>query len=422
MSDDHAVTVTETPTGVLVGSKEVSFIELEALIEAAERNAQVTIDDVAHALKDVEVGSAAFEVLVDSLGAVGVAIHDHLDDELHHDDLPVSRSVTSTRGRPPVAKKVHGPLRVERPLGDATDAYLREIGRVPLLTAEEEIELSTRLHEGVEAARRLEAAHDEGHVLDPEAASTLNFAVKRGAKARARLIESNLRLVVSIAKRYRRDSIAMLDLIQEGNIGLMKAVEKFDPTKGFRFSTYASFWIRQSLSRAVAEQGRSIRIPVHLVELINRIKAVQREFVQLHHREPSMIELGAELHLDPHRVEELLIASQEILSTDQPLSSEDGFTLGDTIGDPSIVDVETGLDHDDLDDQLSVILGSLDVKDREVVKLRFGLGSNRPHTLEEVGKILGVTKERARQRELRALARLKREHGIEGLKSYLSGD
>jgi RNA polymerase primary sigma factor len=419
MSDDHNLTVTETPTGVIVGAKEISFIELEALIEAAERNAQVTIEDVAHALKDVEVGPAAFEVLVDSLGAVGIDVHDHSVDEVHLEGPHGSRSVKSERGRPPVAKKVHGPLRVERPLGDATDAYLREIGRVPLLTAEEEIELSTRLHDGEEAARRLEAAGIEGVILDPEVASTLNFTVKRGAKARARLIESNLRLVVSIAKRYRRDGIAMLDLIQEGNIGLMKAVEKFDPTKGFRFSTYASFWIRQSLSRAVAEQGRSIRIPVHLVELINRIKGAQREFVQVHHREPTMIELGAELHLDPNRIEELLIASQEILSTDQPLSSEDGFTLGDTIGDPSIVDVETDLD---LDDQLSSILGSLDVKDREVVTLRFGLGSNRPHTLEEVGKILGVTKERARQRELRALARLKREHGIEELKSYLSND
>ena len=402
--------------GVLVGTMPVSFVELDALIEAAERNAQLTPEDVAHALMDVEVDGHAFEVLLDSLGEHGIELH---DDAEHHEDLglepAISRSKVAEKGKPPLAKKVTGPVRVERPLSDATESYLREIGRVPLLTADEEKELATELHLGLEAQKILELGE-----LDPAEESSNRMAVRRGNRARARLIEANLRLVVSIAKRYRRSGLPLLDLIQEGNIGLMKAVEKFDPTRGFRFSTYASFWIRQSLSRAIADQGRSIRIPVHLVELINRIRAVQRELVQELHREPTFEELGAELHLAPERIEELLLASQDILSTDQPLTSEEGFTLGDTISDPSSVDLEAGLDNRDLDEQLNSILGSLDLKDREVVKLRFGLGGNQPHTLEEVGAILGVTKERARQRELRALARLKRDHGSDRLKEYLS--
>ena len=270
------------------------------------------------------------------------------------------------------------------------DAYISTVNRLPVLSAEQEIKLAQRLRDSddIDAARELVLSH--------------------------------LRLVVSVARQYLGYGLPHADLIQEGNIGLMKAVEKFDPTRGFRFSTYASFWIRQSLSRAIADQGRSIRIPVHLVELINRIRAVQRELVQELHREPTYEELGAELHLAPERIEELLLASQDILSTDQPLTSEEGFTLGDTISDPSSVDLEAGLDNRDLDEQLNSILGSLDLKDREVVKLRFGLGGNQPHTLEEVGAILGVTKERARQRELRALARLKRDHGSDRLKEYLS--
>lgn len=393
----------------------IATIELEALIDAGRRNDGLTHDHVAHALEHVELSGSTLAEIVSAIEASGVTI---LDDSPSHDELhdEVPRVVLERQKAPLVpieTTRPSGRVVVSRPSGDGLSQYLAEIGRTALLTAEEEIELATELHDGLDADAAL-LAED----LDPETQSALRMASRRGARARARLIEANLRLVVSIARKYQRAGMGLLDLIQEGNIGLMKAVERFDPTKGFRFSTYASIWIRQALSRAVADQGRVIRIPVHLVELINRIKGVERDLMGSLQRTPTIGELATAVGLPVDRVEELLSASQEVLSVDAPVRDDGAFTLGDTIKAPDEGDPDADLDRAALDERLSVLLGSLETRDRQVMVLRFGLDGEGPRTLDEVGRALNVTKERVRQIEMRALHRLKDQGGSSDLRSF----
>jgi RNA polymerase sigma factor (sigma-70 family) len=405
-----------TVAKVDISRSALSAIELHALIEAGRREDGLSHEHLAHALHHVELSGPLLADVIAAIEASGVQLLDDLPshDELHAEvpRVEISTRVASRTPAPP--KKPAGRVVVERPLGDGLSSYLHEIGRSALLSAEEEIELATELHDGIDADAALHAED-----LDPATQSALRMASRRGARARARLIESNLRLVVSIARKYQRPGIQMLDLIQEGNIGLMKAVEKFDPTKGFRFSTYASFWIRQALSRAIADQGRAIRVPVHLVELINRIKAVERELSASLQRSPSIEELARAVDLSVERVEELLAASQDILSVDAPLRDDEAYTLGDTIQDRHVVDPDANLDREALDDRLAVLLGSLETRDRQVMVLRFGLDGEGPRTLDEVGKALNVTKERVRQIEMRALHRLKDQGDAASLRAFI---
>lgn len=405
-----------TVVNVAVPQSAVAAIEIQALIEAGRREDGLSHDHLANALQHVELSGPLLAEVIAAIEASGVEV---LDDLPSHEELHVEVPHVELSQRAPslersTPKKPAGRVVVERPLGDGLSSYLHEIGRSALLSADEEIELATELHDGIDADAAL-LAED----LDPATQSALRMASRRGARARARLIESNLRLVVSIARKYQRSGMPMLDLIQEGNIGLMKAVERFDPTKGFRFSTYASFWIRQALSRAIADQGRAIRIPVHLVELINRIKAVERELTVSLQRAPSIDELAAAADLSADRVEELLAASQDILSVDAPLRDDEAYTLGDTIQDHHVVDPEANLDRQALDDRLGVLLGSLETRDRQVMVLRFGLDGEGPRTLDEVGTALNVTKERVRQIEMRALHRLKDQGDAASLREFI---
>jgi RNA polymerase primary sigma factor len=301
---------------------------------------------------------------------------------------------------------------------DLVRVYLREIGRVALLTAADEVDLAKRVEAGVFAAERLEQLECAGN-LSAELRRDLLAVVGDGQRAKQRLIESNLRLVVSIAKRYAGRGLPFLDLIQEGNLGLIRAVEKFDYTRGFKFSTYASWWIRQAVSRAVADQARTIRIPVHMVETVNRILRAQRLLVQSLGRDPSAAEIAVQVDMPAARVEEIKRLAMEPVSLHSPVGEEEGSELGDLIEDSESVPpaelVSAGL----LASHVEAVLTHLGDREREVVRMRYGLTDGEPRTLEEVGRAFGVTRERVRQIEAKSLAKLRHPHLSAQLRDYL---
>ncbi len=298
---------------------------------------------------------------------------------------------------------------------DLVRVYLREIGRVPLLTAAEEVDLARRVEAGVFAAERLTGPTK----LPGDLRRDLTTISRDGDRAKRQLIEANLRLVVSIAKRYSGRGLPFLDLIQEGNLGLIRAVEKFDYTRGYKFSTYASWWIRQAVSRAVADQARTIRIPVHMVETVNRILRTQRLLVQSLGREPTVAEIAERVDLPVERVSEIRRLAMEPVSLHSPVGEEDGSELGDLIEDSESVApadvVSVGL----LQTHVEAVLGHLGEREREVVRMRYGLTDGEPRTLEEVGRAFGVTRERVRQIEAKSLAKLRHPHLSAQLRDYL---
>jgi RNA polymerase primary sigma factor len=293
--------------------------------------------------------------------------------------------------------------------------YLRDIGRVPLLTAQDEVELAKAVEAGVLATEQL-AVHPE---LSEALRRDLQAVELAGRRAKRRLVESNLRLVVSIAKRYAGRRMAFLDLIQEGNLGLIRAVEKFDYAKGFKFSTYATWWIRQAITRAVADQARTIRIPVHMVETINRVVRQQRRLLQDLGREPTPEELGAALDLTPDKVLEILELAREPVSLDTPIGEGDGSQFGDFIEDSNAVVPSDAVAFRLLQDSLDSLLHDLSERERQVIVLRFGLADGVPRTLEEVGQAFGVTRERIRQIESKTLMKLRHPSRAAELRDYL---
>jgi RNA polymerase primary sigma factor len=293
--------------------------------------------------------------------------------------------------------------------------YLREIGRVPLLTAEEEVELARRVEAGLFAEQKLNSSPD----LDSRLAVDLDRIVVLGRMAKRRLIEANLRLVVSVAKRYVGRGLTMLDLVQEGNLGLIRAVEKFDYVRGFKFSTYATWWIRQAMSRALADQARTIRVPVHVVELINRVLRVQRLLLQERGREPTIEEVAAHLGLPAERVREILRLAQEPISLYTPIGEEDDVALCDLIEDDDAASPVESATFLLLREHLGAVLSTLGERERKVVQLRYGLDDGRPRTLEEIGRLFGVTRERIRQIESKTLSKLREHAFADQLRGYL---
>ncbi len=293
--------------------------------------------------------------------------------------------------------------------------YLREIGRIPLLTASDEVELARRIEAGLFAEERLLSATG----LDEQLALDLDRLVVRGRLAKRQLIEANLRLVVSVAKRYIGRGLTMLDLVQEGNLGLIRAVEKFDYTRGFKFSTYATWWIRQAMSRAIADQARTIRVPVHVVELINRVVRVQRRVLQERGSEPSSEEVAMLLGITPARVSEILRLAQDPVSLQAPVGEEDDVNLGDLIEDADLLSPAESAAFLLLREQLEAVLSTLADRERRVVELRYGLMDGRPRTLEEIGRLFGVTRERIRQIEHKTLGKLRDHAYAEQLRGYL---
>jgi RNA polymerase primary sigma factor len=304
---------------------------------------------------------------------------------------------------------------------DTVRMYLREIGRVDLLNAAGEVAIARRIEAGRQAAQLTASGSDA-----VASAGLTDRQVRRligdGEVARAELIQANLRLVVSIAKRYAGRGMHLLDLIQEGNLGLMRAVEKFDHTKGFKFSTYATWWIRQAISRAIADQARTIRIPVHMVEAMNRVVRTQRQLAQEMEREPTLDELSVKLHMAPDKVEELLRMAQDPLSLDSPVGEEDDALLGDFIEDTSADEPAEMATKRMLTAAVEDALGELSEREQEIVRMRFGLEDGQPKTLEEVGATFGVTRERIRQIEAKTLAKLRQPARSAKLREFLDAE
>lgn len=316
-------------------------------------------------------------------------------------------------------RKQAGDTSVALLTGDPVRMYLKEIGKVSLLTAAEEIDLAMKIEAGVAATEELEKAEEEGIELERRERRRLTRVEQVGLDAKQQLIEANLRLVVSIAKRYVGRGMLFLDLIQEGNLGLIRAVEKFDYTKGFKFSTYATWWIRQAITRAIADQARTIRIPVHMVETINKLVRIQRQLLQTLGREPTPEEIAEEMDLTPERVREIQKISQEPVSLETPIGEEEDSQLGDFIEDDAAVVPPDAASFSMLQEQLAKTLEGLAERERKVISLRFGLEDGHPRTLEEVGREFGVTRERIRQIESKTLAKLRHPSRSQKLKDYL---
>jgi RNA polymerase primary sigma factor len=369
------------------------------LVARARERGAVAMTDITAAFEGSDLPADAVDSIVRLLGDEGVEVVD-----APPDDVEDRRS-----GRAELARRAV--------TGDLVRIYLREIGRVPLLTAQDEVELAKSIEAGLFAEETIRIGCQNGGPRGAEVAELAVLAAE-GLRAKQRLIEANLRLVVSIAKRYIGRGLVFLDLIQEGNLGLIRAVEKFDYTKGYKFSTYATWWIRQAITRAIADQARTIRIPVHMVETINKMARIQRQMHQDLGREALPEEIAKEMGLSLERVAEIQRIAQEPISLQSPIGEEDS-DLGDFIEDAdAVVPIEAAA-FIMLQEQLDNVLDNLSVREQRIIQLRFGLTDGHPRTLEEVGREFGVTRERIRQIESKTLAKLRHPSRAQMLKEYL---
>jgi len=435
--------------------------ELSRLVEHARESGRLTQHDLVRALAHVEMTPEVLAEIYRRCAAEGIVVEETEDLDLTHPveaaigvsdasllpgaDLVVDDATPTVVMFAPEAL-ARGPERAhlrrlsatmrrrtrlnadraaERGGGtsDPVRMYLREIGRVPLLVAAEEVDLAKRIEAGAEASEHLADLDAAGSLgdLPADESRRLQALADDGDDAKSALIQANLRLVVSIAKRYVGRGMQFLDLIQEGNMGLMRAVEKFDYTKGFKFSTYATWWIRQAITRSIADQARTIRIPVHMVESINRVHRVQRQMVQQLEREPTVDELAEEVGMTPERVREIQRISLDPLSLDSPVGEEDDSYLADFIKDDGAEEPDDAATRQMLQNEVRKVLDELNDREKEVVIMRFGLDDEQPRTLEEVGKQFGVTRERIRQIESKTLAKLRHPHRSQKLREYLEG-
>ena len=393
---------------------------IEILELGKKKKNMLEYQEIADFFKDLNLDPEKFEMVIDYLEQNGIDVlkisnDDDVDDDIildEEDEVEVEKIDLSV----PEGVSVEDPVRM----------YLKEIGKVPLLSADEEIELAQNMEDGAVAIEkinvlkgRLDGASEEEKAEIKEEIKTLQRDVDKGADAKKRLAEANLRLVVSIAKRYVGRGMLFLDLIQEGNLGLIKAVEKFDYKKGYKFSTYATWWIRQAITRAIADQARTIRIPVHMVETINKLIRVSRQLLQELGREPSPEEIAKEMSMPVDRVREILKISQEPVSLETPIGEEEDSHLGDFIKDDNVPVPADAAAFTLLKEQLEEVLGTLTEREQKVLTLRFGLEDGRARTLEEVGKEFNVTRERIRQIEAKALRKLRHPSRSRKLKDYL---
>jgi len=302
---------------------------------------------------------------------------------------------------------------------DPVRTYLKQIGKIALLNAEKEVELARRIEAGLYAAERVRRAHESTGKLTPQLRRDLHWIIRDGERAKNHLLEANLRLVVSLAKRYTGRGMAFLDLIQEGNLGLIRAVEKFDYAKGYKFSTYATWWIRQAITRAMADQARTIRIPVHMVEVINKLVRVKRELFGDLGREPTPEELAKEMDITPQAVLEIQHYAREPLSLDQTIGEEGDSQLGDFIEDSQAVIALNAVSFTLLQDYLHSVLATLSEREADIIRLRFGLADGQPRTLDQIAQVYGLTRERIRQIETKTMAKLRRPSCAGPLRDYL---
>ena len=379
--------------------KEAQVDEVKDLITRGKEQGFLTSDEIAAGLATAELPPESMDAVLQAFTNEGIEVVDGVDAD---EEAPVSRREAEE-------------LALKAPTNDPVRMYLKEIGKVPLLTAEEEVDLAKRIEAGLFSSEKLATSKK----LNDKMRRDLEWIERDGQLAKKKLVEANLRLVVSIAKRYVGRGMLFLDLIQEGNLGLIRAVEKFDYTKGYKFSTYATWWIRQAITRAIADQARTIRIPVHMVETINKLIRIQRQLLQDLGREPMPEEIAKEMDLTPDKVREILKVSQEPVSLETPIGEEEDSHLGDFIEDSDAVVPVDAASFILLQEQLDSVLHTLSDREKKVIQLRFGLTDGHPRTLEEVGREFGVTRERIRQIESKTLSKLRHPSRSQKLRDYL---
>jgi RNA polymerase primary sigma factor len=389
--------------------------DVESVIRDAQSDGTITAADLAERLSVLDLTPDETDAVYQRLVELNVEIveDEAVREELEEEAEPAG-DVDADDERRRARKEVDAALKA--PTNDPVRMYLKEIGRVALLTAQEEVELAQRIEAGVQAEDRLGSTATK---YSAEEREHLRWIVFDGQRAKRHLVEANLRLVVSIAKRYVGRGMAFLDLIQEGNLGLIRAVEKFDYMKGFKFSTYATWWIRQAITRAIADQARTIRIPVHMVETINKLVRIQRQLLQDLGREPTAEEIAEQMEMSSEKVREIQKISQEPVSLETPVGEEDDSALGDFIEDSEAVVPLERASFRLLQEQLESVLHTLSEREKEVIRLRFGLVDGQPRTLEDVGKKFGVTRERIRQIESKTLSKLRHPSRSQKLRDYL---
>jgi len=425
--------------------KELELPKVKKLLKKGEGAGRLSSDEIAETLKDVELSTDQIDNIYSKFLDLGIKVIDDAVKEVEEDGKKSKKTPTKAKsegkstakakseGKSPAKAKSEGKspakakgrkrkstskradLSVKILTNDPVRMYLKEIGKVALLTGPQEVDLAMKIEAGEEAMKTIE----ENKNIPKAELRNLTKIEREGMNAKRKLVEANLRLVVSIAKRYVGRGMLFLDLIQEGNLGLIRAVEKFDYRKGYKFSTYATWWIRQAITRAIADQARTIRIPVHMVETINKLVRIQRSLLQELGREPSPEEIATEMELTPEKVREILKISQEPVSLETPIGEEEDSQLGDFIEDSDAIVPPDAASFSLLQQQLKKILKSLSDRERKVIELRFGLKDGHPRTLEEVGKVFGVTRERIRQIESKTLSKLRHPSRSAKLKDYL---
>ncbi len=392
--------------------------KLAELIERGKKKGKLSSSELLDVLEDMELGTDQMDKIYDTLENLGIDTvgEDYMPELADTAEPPVEEMEEITE------EEIVDPNSLIDNFGtdDPVRMYLKEIGKVNLLTSEEEVELAQAMTAGNAAQEQLDELKASGEEIPEELRRELEKTIKKGEKARQRLAEANLRLVVSIAKRYVGRGMQFLDLIQEGNLGLIKAVEKFDYVKGFKFSTYATWWIRQAITRAIADQARTIRIPVHMVETINKVIRVSRQLLQELGHDPSAEEIEKERNERVQKIREILKIAQEPVSLETPIGEEEDSHLGDFIPDEDASEPAEAASFTLLKEQLVEVLSTLTPREEKVLKLRFGIEDGRTRTLEEVGKEFNVTRERIRQIEAKALRKLRHPSRSKKLKDFLN--
>ena len=408
-------TLASLPAAALLANNE----KLKDLFAKGKKKGKLDAGELSEVLDEMDLESEQMDSIYDSLETLGIEVgtEDFLADLPDEDGEPAMEEIAEIEEEELVDPNT---LVDSFNIDDPVRMYLKEIGKVPLLTADQEVELATAMSAGREAQERLNQAEEDGVTLPEEELAELKKQLKAGEKAKQKLAEANLRLVVSIAKRYVGRGMLFLDLIQEGNLGLIKAVEKFDYTKGYKFSTYATWWIRQAITRAIADQARTIRIPVHMVETINKVIRVSRQLLQELGHDPSPEEISEEMNMPVDKVREILKIAQEPVSLETPIGEEEDSHLGDFIPDEAASEPSEAASFTLLKEQLVDVLSTLTPREEKVLKLRFGIEDGRTRTLEEVGKEFNVTRERIRQIEAKALRKLRHPSRSKKLKDFLN--
>ena len=407
-------TIATLPAAALITANE----KLKDLFVKGKKKGKLDSSELSEVLDEMDLDSDQMDHIYDSLEQVGIEVgSEEFLVDLPDDSEPPMEEIAGIEEEELVDPNT---LVDSFNIDDPVRMYLKEIGKVPLLTADEEVDLATAMTAGHNAQDRLEAAKEAGEEIPAEEMARLQEDITAGEAAKKALAEANLRLVVSIAKRYVGRGMLFLDLIQEGNLGLIKAVEKFDYTKGYKFSTYATWWIRQAITRAIADQARTIRIPVHMVETINKVIRVSRQLLQELGHDPSPEEISDEMGMPVDKVREILKIAQEPVSLETPIGEEEDSHLGDFIPDEGASEPSEAASFTLLKEQLVEVLSTLTPREEKVLKLRFGIEDGRTRTLEEVGKEFNVTRERIRQIEAKALRKLRHPSRSKKLKDFLN--